>query len=177
MKTRRIKTVDGVLALSILVIISIVLVGVSPETAGILQAASFIVGMALLWYTSHALGHYLFARLYGVQTLYFYVGRSEMRKANIPFSKSLKYLVTIGTKLDREKFKVLPSKRRAAIMGAGALVSTILSALVVIFALAEHLGTLSVALGSVFFLANFATEVALGTKVGDLKKMNTELRA
>ncbi len=133
--------------------------------------------MALLWYFSHSLSHYLSAKIYRVNTLYFYIGRSELRKVKSPFSNLFsKYLVTVGTKLDRKKFSSLPASSRAIVMGSGAISSTILSMLVLIYALVHGTGLLALILGGLFFFANLATEILFSTKAGDLGKMKEELR-
>lgn len=177
LKSLQIKTERGVIAFSAGVVASFVFLDVSGSTHGIMQAILFVVGMALLWYVSHPLSHCSIAKIYRVSTLYFYIGRSEMRKVKTPFSKLIsKYLVTVGTKLDRKKFSALSPNSRALVMGSGAIVSTILSALVLIYALARDFGTFALLFGGLFFFANLVTEILLSTKAGDLKKMKEELR-
>ncbi len=167
----------GILVLSAGVVLSIVFLALSGLTQGLFQAVLFILGMALLWYVSHSLSHYASAKVYRVNTEYFYVGRSELRKVKSPFSTLFaKYLVTLGTKLDAKKFSVLPHSPRAVIMGSGAIVSTILSLLVLVYAFARGFGALALLLGGVFFIVNLMTEILFSTKAGDLGKMRKELR-
>lgn len=160
------------------VAISIVIMLISSITGGLIQAVLLIAGMGILGYSSHALSHCIVSRILGVDTLYFYVGKSEMRKLKSPISGFIsKYLFTIGTKLDRRKFATLTPGSRALIMGSGAIIPTALLALILSLAFIFGFGVLSLVLGGLFFLSNLSTEIFLSVKVGDLKKMKDQLSA
>lgn len=156
--------------------ISIAIMLISGLTGGLIQAVLLLAGMGILGYASHALSHYVVSRILGVNTLNFYLGKSEMGKLKSPISGFIsKYLVTVGTKIDRIKFATLPPRSRALIMGSGAIISTVLLALVLSLAFIFRFGVLSLVLGGLYFLLNLLTEIFLSMKAGDLKKMKDQL--
>jgi hypothetical protein len=147
---------------------------VSP--ADLPQVILFMIGTLILWYSSHPLAHYISAKALGVKTLYFYVGRSELRKSGIGVVKSLAgHLVTIGTKLDAKMLPRLTMIQRAFIYGSGAIISACVSALIFLYSVSEGYNPLTVAIALIFFLFSVTNELVLSTKSGDIAKMRKAL--
>ena len=129
--------------------------------------------MGLIFFATHPLAHYLIARLYGVGVAYFYLAPSDFRK--LPHAGTIgKMIPTIGTKLDQESFHAQKPGNRGIILGSGAIMSSIVMALPLLFALTFNYSLLSLMLGCLLLVGNVASELAFSTKVGDLYKMKRE---
>jgi hypothetical protein len=149
----------------------------SRGSGDLLQALTVLVSMGLVFYSSHALGHFFTAMAYGVRTEYFFVGRSDFRKLPMkPMSLVGGLMPTIGTKLRKDELASLPPRRRAYIFGAGVIVSNALVGVELVYVLVAGFSLVSVLLGALFFVATLATELMFSTKVGDLGKMRNELK-
>jgi membrane-associated protease RseP (regulator of RpoE activity) len=179
---KRISSAHGLLLLFTMLVIGIALVIYSTILVGhglilsLVQAAVFLAGALVVWYPVHALSHFLTAKMLGVRTRYFYVGRSELRNANVPLAKNLaSRLVTVGTKLDERSLKLVSKKARGFIFGSGAIVSTCAAALIFLFAILAKLNLLSEIFAFLFFAFSLGSELFLSTKSGDLSKMKREL--
>lgn len=149
----------------------------SSITQVILQAILFLVSMVVIWYAAHPLSHFAVAKIYGVRTLFFFIGSSDIGKNGPSIVKKISpYLITVGTKLDRSRLLAISKTRRAWILGSGALVGVIVLALIESFAILDFkFNTVSLVLGGIFFLLTVGTELVLSTKSGDLSKMKKEL--
>ena len=172
-----IPTQSGLSLLLIAEAFGIALLFFSSETAQwITQAIFFIVSMVIIWYASHPLSHYFFARSCGVGVLFFYLGRSEMSHGGITIAKKLSpLLLTIGTKLDQSKLKLVSPNRRAWIYGSGALTGVFVIALIESFAiLYTRYSLVALVLGGLFFIFTLVSEFFLSTKSGDLAKMKSQ---
>ncbi len=176
MSARRIKTTYGALALLVAVVVSLGLIWISSFLSTLPQLITFMVGMILLWYVAHPLAHLIVASANGISVRYFYLGRTELSKAFEVAKPVSKYVLTIGTKLDTEKFHAHPRSTRALVMGSGVITSTTVSALVLIYAFVGGLGVYTVILGGLFFIITLATEILYSTKSGDLKKMKDQMQ-
>jgi hypothetical protein len=168
----------GALLLSILEIVGIVILFLSALIVQpILQAIVFIVSVVIVWFTSHPLAHFITAKLCRVRTLFFYIGRSELRSSNFSITKKLaSHLVTVGIKLDQAQMKLVSKSKRAWIYGSGALVGIVVIAAIESYALLDlRYNIISLALGGLFFLITLITELTLSTQSGDLSKMRKEI--
>lgn len=158
------------------IIVSMILLALETvEINFVIQTILLLVSMLLLFYASHPLAHYVVARIYGVRVKYFFVGKSDFGKLGGPFNPISRLLVTIGTKLDLDRAKTLSRKKRGFLFGSGAIVSTVLIAIPLIFAWFENLNSIALIFGSLFFILNLGSELAFSTKAGDLSKMKREL--
>jgi hypothetical protein len=164
---KRISSAQGLLLLFTMLVIGIALVIYSTLVGGhdlissLLQAAVFLVGALVVWYPVHALSHFLTAKMLGVRTRYFYIGRSELRNANVPLVKNLaSRLVTVGTKLDEKSLKLASKKVRGLIFGSGAIVSTCVAALILLFAILVKLNLLSEIFALLFFAFSLGSELS-----------------
>jgi hypothetical protein len=149
----------------------------SMITLAAAQAVLFLVSMVIIWYASHPLSHFVLAKIWGVNTVSFFLGPSDIGKSGPSFVKKISpILMTIGTKLDRAKLLALPKSRRAWIFGSGALVGVVILALIESAAILDfNYNVASLVLGGLFFLLTIGTELLLSTKSGDLSKMRKEL--
>lgn len=151
-----------------------------PIPAGVTvpQIVALLASMGLAFFAAHSLGHFSTALALGVRTKYFFIAPSDFRNLNIKAAKKLGGLVpTIGTKFDGKYLNASTAKRRAIVMGSGVIVSSIVMLVPLLYAFAARFVPLALGLGTAFYLANLATEVAFSTKVGDLYKMKRELNA
>lgn len=169
----------GALILIIIEILGFFLLYLSSQvTQFILQGIMFLVSMIVIWYASHPLAHAMFAKIFGVPILFFYVGRSEMGRMGNSTTIAKKvspFLITIGTKLDRSKLSIMSRNRRAWTLGAGALVGIVILAIIESFAIASfRFGLFSLIFGGLFFTLTIGTELLLSTKSGDLFKMKEQ---
>ncbi len=141
------------------------------------QAILFLISMVIIWYAAHPISHFVVAKLCGVSTLFFFVGRSDLGKNGPSIAKKISsYLITIGTKLDRSKLLAVSRTRRAWIFSSAPLIGLIILALIESFAILDsRFNIISLILGGLFFLVTMGTELVLGTKNGDLSKMKKEL--
>jgi hypothetical protein len=135
-----------------------------------------LVSMLLVLYCSHPLGHYLAVRSYGVSVDHFFLGRSDFRRLQVGALKVLGDAPTVGTKLNLGQLSALTPRRRGYIFGAGAILSCILVGIELIYAVFEGFHPLAIVAGSIFLGATVASEIIFGSKIGDLAKMNRQLR-
>jgi hypothetical protein len=139
------------------------------------QALLMLISMALVFFASHPLGHFFWAGAYGVQTRYFFLGRSDFRRLPSKLASLAGLMPTIGTKLNKD-LRELPPRRRGYIFGAGVIVSNTLVGIEFAWVFVTGFGSLAVLVGAVFFAGTVASELLFSTKVGDLAKMTRELR-
>jgi hypothetical protein len=162
--------------LVLVVVLSALLLVFSRASGNLLvQVVTMLVSMGLVFYASHPLGHYFLARVYGVGTEYFFVGRSDFRKLRLkPMSFVGALMPTIGTKLKKGELASLPPRKRGYVFGAGVIVSNALVGIQLAYVLLAGFSLPAVLLGTLFFLGTVATELMFSTKVGDLGKMRRE---
>jgi hypothetical protein len=176
---KRIPTQLGVLLLAFLEIVGLALLYLSSLVGqSILQAIAFIISVAIIWYALHPLAHYIVAMFCKVRTLFFYIGRSELRKCTSPsiVKKFAPLLITVGTKLNQDELKLATKSKRAWIYGSGALFGIVVIALIESYALLDfRYNIISLLLGGLFFLFTLLTEITLSTQSGDLSKMRKEI--
>jgi hypothetical protein len=143
----------------------------------VIQSLLMLISMVVVFFASHPLGHLFLARAYGVDTEYFFVGRSDFRKLHLKVASVVGGLVpTIGTKLKKDELAKLPPRKRGYIFGAGVILSNALVAIDLVYVLAAGFSLPAALLGAVFFVTMLATEVLFSTKVGDLGKMAAEFK-
>lgn len=139
------------------------------------QTVLLLVSMALLFFSAHPLSHYVAARMYRVRVKYFFLGRSDFRRLGGTLGRAGKLLPTIGTKIDSDQIRKRSKNERAFVFGAGAIVSSAVILIPLIFAFTRHVHFVALVLGTLFFLGNIVIEAQFSTKVGDLAKMKKEL--
>ena len=174
--SKKIPTFLGLVFLLAIEIFGIFLFLFSRKEPNLIQTILFLISITIMWYAFHPISHYVTALRYGVRTIYFYIGKSEMGKAKVKGAKELSsVLITVGTRLDRTQFKALERKKRAIVYASGAIYGMILLAILEVIAILLDYDFYSIGLGALFFIITLATEVTLGTKSGDLCKMKREL--
>jgi hypothetical protein len=141
------------------------------------QSLVMLISMVIVFFASHPLGHLFLARAYGVETEYFFVGRSDFRKLNLKVASVVGGLVpTIGTKLRKDQLAKLLPRKRGYVFGAGVIVSNALVAIEFVCVLVAGFSIPAVFVGALLFISMLATEVLFSTKVGDLGKMAAEFK-
>ncbi|MHB1907733.1 MAG: hypothetical protein ACYCQJ_02535 [Nitrososphaerales archaeon] len=174
--SKRIPTFPGLVSLLVIEIIGILLFLFSQKESNLFQAILFLVSIAIMWYAFHPISHYLTALRYSVRTNYFYLGKSEMGKAKVKGAKELSsVMITVGTSLDKTRFKALQRRKRAIVYASGAIYGMVLLAILEAIAIFLGYDFYSISLGALFFFITLATEATLSTKSGDLYKMKREL--
>jgi hypothetical protein len=176
--TRKIETLKGVSLLISGVILSVVIFVFSMffRSEPVVQTILILLSMGLLFYSSHPLAHYLVARLFKTKVEYFFVGRSDFRRLK-PLKKIGGAMPTIGTKLESSSYlKALSPLKKGVIFGSGAIVSTILIAIEYVYAfVSERFSFFALVLSGLLIVGTVASELLLGTKVGDLAKMRKKM--
>jgi hypothetical protein len=162
--------------LLVIVLVSALLLlyaGASSNVA--IQVLATLVSMALIFYATHPLGHFVMAMAYGVRTDYFFVGRSDFRKLKLkPISLIGGLMPTIGTKLNKDQLASLSPRKRGYVFGAGVIYSNAAVGVELLHVLVAGFSLPAVLLGTLFFIVTLATELMFSTKVGDLGKMRNE---
>jgi hypothetical protein len=142
----------------------------------VIQTVVFLAGTLISWYFSHPLFHYLTAKISGVRTSYFYIGRSELRNVGFPLVGGIaSHLITIGTKLDRSDLAKIRKSGRAFIYGSGAIGSACIVAGIFLGTFVLVVSFLCQLFVLLFFLFSVANEIVLSTRSGDLAKMKKEM--
>jgi hypothetical protein len=176
---RRISTELGLSALIVFEFVGIIILFLSTSIVSyiVAQAILFLISMIIIWYAAHPLSHYIVAKIFDISTLFFFVGPSDMGRNGPSYAKKISpFLVTVGTKIDREKFRALSKNRRACVSGIGAIVGLIILALIELVGIfASRLSLAAVILGGLFFLFTLGTELTLSVRSGDIAKMKKEL--
>jgi hypothetical protein len=169
-------TAAGVLALVLGVAVSVLLLYMALYTDNfVLQIVLLLASMGLLFFSTHPLAHYVVARLYGIQVMYFFLGKSDFRKLGGKLGMFGNLIPTIGTKIDVNRVQGISKRRRSLVYGAGAIVSNVAILLPLLTAWFFGLNPIALVLGTLFFLGSLGSEVLFSSKVGDLSKMKREL--
>ncbi|MDA4117116.1 MAG: hypothetical protein OK455_02100 [Thaumarchaeota archaeon] len=166
-------------ALLLLATVASVLVLGYARTLGspVIQLLAVLVSMGVIFYASHPLGHFFTAKAYGVGTEYFFVGRSDFRKLDTkPMSMVGNLVPTIGTKLKKSEFTLLPPRKRGYVFGSGVILSVALMGIQLVYVFIGGFNILAVVFAFLFFAATLATEFLFSTKVGDFAKMTGEFK-
>jgi hypothetical protein len=128
-----------------------------------------IISFTALWFFPHCLAHYIVGRLLGIKFRYYFVGRSAIRKLNLPFINILaERLPVLGIKIEREILsKVIPIRRLMMFL-AGALASILLPFLpsLIIFLKFHFYGFIFILLAFI----NFGFTLYFSFKVGDVRR-------
>jgi len=163
--------------LVVIVLVSALLLVYAGATSDVaIQVLAMLVSMALVFYASHPLGHFVMALAYGVRTEYFFVGRSDFRKLKLrPMSLIGGLMPTIGTKLNKDQLASLSPRKRGYVFGAGVIYSNAAVGIELLHVLIAGFSLPAILLGVLFFVVTLASEFMFSTKVGDLGKMRKEL--
>lgn len=141
-------------------------------TSPLLHAAGLLASMGLLFYSSHPLGHYFVARIFGVHVDYFFVGKSDFRKLKMKPMRTIgNTLPTIGTRLNRSRLESLAPHQKGYIFGSGVILSSALMGIQLGYASVAGFSFLALLLGAILFVGTLVLEFVFSTKVGDLSKM------
>lgn len=163
-----------VLIVGIITGFAILYVASVSASAGV-QTILLLISMALIFFTSHPLAHYLAGLIYGVDTKYFFISTSEFRKLGGFLGSLGKTIPTIGVKFQTSQVASIGKLRRSFLFGSGVIVSNVIMGVLVSLAFVLGFSLVASALGMLFLLASLATEFLFSTKVGDLYKMKREL--
>lgn len=172
-QTTRINSKVGLTTLLCGSVISVLILAyTSTITSPLLQTVALLVSMGLLFYSSHPLGHYFVARMFGVPVDYFFLGKSDFRKLKMKPMRTIgNSLPTIGTKLNKSKLESLAPREKGYVFGAGVILSSILMGIQFAYVLVAGFGFLAVLLSAILFVGTLVMELIFSTKVGDLTKM------
>lgn len=128
------------------------------------------------WFFSHCLAHFVVGRIFGVNFLYYFVGKSSLIKLNLPFiSFFAKIFPVLGIKMDKASFKNLSPKKQAVVFASGALASMISPLICLIYAII-YLEAWIGGFLSVMTTGNIVFTLIFSAKVGDLSKARKSLR-
>lgn len=173
---RKIPAVAGAILLLFFELVGAILLIFARTLGGLFQALGLLISFIIMWYALHPLSHFVTASIFGVKTRYFYVGKSEMGKAEILGAKELsKFLVTIGTSLDKTRLASIQRNDRALIFGSGAVFGLVFLLILEVISFIRGFNLISLSLGSLYFLVTLGTELTLSAKSGDISKMKREL--
>ena len=120
-----------------------------------------------LWFFSHDLAHHITGQLVGIKFRYYYLGKSAIRKLNLPIIPQLMNRIPVLVlKVDRESLKHATARSRRTMYASGAIVSMILPWLIIpeSFSLGPTLGLLFLAL----VIGNDVFTLYFSPKTGDL---------
>ena len=146
-------------------VISLVLA--STSTGLLFRIILLLFTWFTFWFFSHDLAHHITGQLLGIRFQYYYLGKSAIRKLNLPIIPQLMNRVPVLVlKVDPESLKHAKPRSRRAMFSSGAIVSMILPWLIIpaSFSLGQILGLLFLALvaGNDLFTLYFSP------KTGDL---------
>lgn len=137
----------------------------SPPINYYITMISFIT----LWFFPHCLAHYIVGRVFGIRFRYYFVGRSAIRKLNLPLVTGLAgRLPILGIRIEHRTLKKATPAGRFMMFSAGALASSLLPFLPVLFLFMKfpfH--------GSGFILLaliNLGFTLYFSPKVGDIRR-------
>ncbi len=154
----------------------LVLAYASTIVSPLLQTIALLVSLGLLFYSSHPLGHYFVARIFGVRVDYFFLGRSDFRKLKITPARIIgNSLPKVGTKLDKSNFESLARRKRKYIFGSGVILSNILVGIQLAIAVIAGFSYPAILIGALFFVGDLGVELIFSTEVGDLSKMKKQI--
>lgn len=173
---RKISIAFGNLVQSLALIVGFYLAVVAaaqPFLAGlILSLAAWVI----LWFFSHCLAHYLVGRATGIRFDYYFVGRSSIRKLNLPGVTPVASLVpALGIRANPEAMRRASPRVRARMFRAGALSSMLLPFLVPMVNLVFQQLSIAVVL-LVVSSANLAFTAYFSPRAGDFRKASYALR-
>ena len=120
-----------------------------------------------LWFFSHDLAHHITGQLVGIKFRYYYLGKSAIRKLNLPITPQLiNRIPVLVLKVDHESLRQATPRSQSAMFASGAIVSIILPWLIIpaSFSLGPILGLLFLAL----VVGNDLFTLYFSPKTGDL---------
>ncbi len=166
----------GVLAplLIVLSAVSFAILFIGHGSSALSETLSLLISMGLLFFSSHALAHFVIARIYRVKVSYFFIGRSDFRKLTGLVGRIGGLVPTIGTKFDSSQLSALTRGKRAILFGSGAIASTVLIGFMLLIAFFFDFASIALIFGFLFVVSTIFTEISFGTKVGDFGKMRRE---
>ncbi len=119
------------------------------------------------WFFSHDLAHHITGQLVGIKFRYYYLGKSAIRKLNLPITPQLiNRIPVLVLKVDHESLRQATPRSQSAMFASGAIVSIILPWLIIpaSFSLGPILGLLFLAL----VVGNDLFTLYFSPKTGDL---------
>ncbi len=119
------------------------------------------------WFFSHDLAHHITGQLVGIRFRYYYLGKSAIRKLNLPIIPQLMNRIPVLVlKVDHESLRQATPRSRIAMFSSGPIVSIVLPSLIIpaSFSLGPILGLLFLAL----VVGNDLFTLYFSPKTGDL---------
>src|SRR5213593_2169398 len=119
------------------------------------------------WFFSHDLAHHITGQLVGIKFRYYYLGKSAIRKLNLPIIPQLMNRIPVLVlKVDHESLRQATPRSQSAMFASGAIVSIVLPWLIIpaSFSLGPTLGLLFLAL----VVGNDSFTLYFSPKTGDL---------
>jgi len=129
------------------------------------------------WFFSHCLTHFVLGKILGVNFLFYFVGRSNIVKLNLPAVSSLaRRFPVLGIKVENASLQRVAPHKRAIMFASGAVASMISPLICVVYALL-YLPAWIGAFISVLTVGNIVLTLIFSSKVGDLWKARKSLQA
>ncbi len=139
----------------------------SINTMLLLRVILLLFAWFTFWFFSHDLAHHITGQLVGIKFRYYYLGKSAIRKLNLPIIPELMNRVPVLVlKVDRESLRQATPRSRRVMFASGTVVSMILPWLIIpeSFTLGTVLGLLFLAL----VVGNDLFTLYFSPKTGDL---------
>ena len=121
----------------------------------------FLLGLGIVWVTTHGLAHLAVGRLQGMRFTHWFIGEITLPQP--------------GVKVDYATYLVVPARQRAWMHASGAIMSKLIPFLLLPAAAISGQPTWVVWSVAAFGLISIATDVLWSTKVSDWKKFRREM--
>ncbi|MEM4472549.1 MAG: hypothetical protein QXK03_02885 [Archaeoglobaceae archaeon] len=130
-----------------------------------------LISWTCFWYFTHCLAHYVVGKLFGIEFLYYYIGKSAILKLKIPIFKPFKLIPVLGLKTKPESVKRISKKKVAIFYASGALFSMFSPAITLLFATEffVFLFLLILTLSNIFFTLIFSPKIGDFWKVKNIR--------
>lgn len=121
----------------------------------------FLLGLGIVWVTTHGLAHLVVGRAQGMRFTHWFIGSITLPQP--------------GVKVDYATYLVVPARRRAWMHASGAIASKVVPFALVPAAVASGQPSWVVWAVAGFGAISIATDIAWSTKVSDWKKFRREM--
>lgn len=142
-------------------VLGLVLAGLSYNTSDPANGVLLLVGMGVLLFTTHGLGHLLVGRMVGIRFTHWFVGTVGRPQP--------------GVKTDYATYLVVGAKQRAWMHASGAIVSKIVPFALIPVALTAGVPSWTTVLLVVVGVVSAVTDAVWSTKFSDWKKFRREM--
>ena len=111
--TRKFSSGSFSIALIFGIVFSFFILFIGMKTSSfIIQTISPLASMTLIFYCSHPLSHYIVGKWYEINTIFFFLGKSDFRKLGGWLGRLGAMLPTIGTKFNSAQVAGLAHGKR-----------------------------------------------------------------